>query len=55
MNRSFNPTPKPIRSALAIAAVLATALIAASIDGLAQHYEVSALVAQLPAVVVAAR
>ena len=55
MNRQFNPTSKPIRSALAAAALAVTMFIVGAIDGLAQHYEVSAQVAQLPPAVVAAR
>jgi hypothetical protein len=38
MNRAYNPNSKLARSILGVAAVIATTLIATSIDGLARHY-----------------
>lgn len=55
MKRPFNPTSKTVRAASAVIAVLATALIAASIDGLVLHYEPGVLAAKVPSIVVAAR
>lgn len=55
MKRQFNPTSKTARAVIAAVAVLATALIAASIDGLVLHYEPGLLAAKSPTIVVAAR
>jgi len=38
MNREFTSTSKPIRSAFAVAAIVATALMLGGIDGLATLY-----------------
>lgn len=42
MNHACNSNPKLTRPILGLAAVIATTLIAASIDGLARHYSDSA-------------
>ncbi|HEX7156381.1 MAG TPA: hypothetical protein VF229_04145 [Burkholderiaceae bacterium] len=38
MNRAYHPNSKLTRSIFGLAAVIATALITVSIDGLARHY-----------------
>jgi hypothetical protein len=55
MNREFNASSKPVRSILAVAAVLATVLVASSIEGLSQHYGAQAELAASKAVTVAQR
>jgi hypothetical protein len=55
MNREFNPTSTSIRSVFAAAAVLATLLVAGSIDGLVDHYSADGQVAGNQPVVVAQR
>jgi hypothetical protein len=45
MNRAFNPTSTSIRSVFAAAAVLATLLVAGSINGLVDHYNADAQIA----------
>jgi hypothetical protein len=42
MNRAFNSTSTSLRSVFAVAAVLATALVAGTINGLVDHYNADA-------------
>jgi len=53
MNRPNRPAPVSgtIRAGLLLAALLATALVGASIDGLAGHYQSKAQMAGAPVVV----
>lgn len=55
MNRDFNPTSPLLRSLFVAAAVLATVLTAAAIDGLVAHYSVDAQVAKATTTVIARR
>jgi len=55
MNRNFQTTSKLARSALAIAAVCATLLVGASIEGLVDHYQGATQMASQAPVVVAQR
>ena len=38
MNRAFSASSSQVRAVLAVAAVLATLVVAGSIEGLSQHY-----------------
>jgi hypothetical protein len=55
MNREFSVSSRQARSILAIAAVLATALIVGSIEGLSRHYNAEAQLASAKPVSVAQR
>jgi hypothetical protein len=55
MNRQFNTSSKLTRSVLAIAAIVATWVVALSIDGLAGHYHVAAQAANSSPVTLARR
>jgi hypothetical protein len=55
MNRQFNTSSKLTRTVLAVAAIVATWVIALSIDGLAGHYHVAAQAANSPMVTLAQR
>lgn len=55
MNREYKSTSKLARSLFLAAAVLATVLSAGSIEGLVQHYNADAPMAQMQPVVVAKR
>jgi len=55
MNREFSASSSQARSILAVAAVLATLLVAGSIEGLSQHYGAEAQVAGAKTVSVAQR
>jgi hypothetical protein len=55
MNREFNPSSRQARSIFAVIAVLATFLVLASIDGLAQHYGTEAQLASAKPLSVAQR
>lgn len=55
MNRNFQATSKRARATFAIAAVFVSLLIGSAIDGLAGHYQSSALMASNTPVVLAQR
>ncbi len=53
MPREFNPTPRPVRAALAAVALLATLASLGSVEGLARYYDMQAQLASAPPIVVA--
>ena len=55
MNREFSASSKQARTSFAVAAVLATLLVAGSIEGLAQHYGAEAQLASAKPVTIAHR
>jgi len=55
MNREFNPSSTLIRTVFAAAAVVATVLVAGSIEGLIHHYNPESQLASAQHIVVAKR
>lgn len=53
MNREFNASSKQARSILVVVAILTTALVMASIEGLSQHYSAEMQLASAGLAVVA--
>ena len=55
MNRDFRPSSTLIRTIFAAAAILATVLVAGSIDGLVGHYRAETQLANVSTTIVAQR